>query len=194
MSKLYPRCMQTMPCSGTPAAPFITFLVVAIKPFGIYFACVVDQKGAVPEVCRLVASWIQEAGLIHFLYRSDREEAILAMLKESIRISGREGKPTDLDWEKGDAKSDETLPDPTLPERTQARIAVPEHSHVGESQSNGSSERAVQMVEDMMRTLKSALEDRLGRPVPCTAPVMRWLAQHAAFLLTTYLVGPGDLT
>ena len=94
----------------------VTFLVVAIKPFGIYFASVVNQKGVVAEVCKQVASWIQEAGLIHFLYRSDREESLLAMLREAIRLSGRDGKPTDLDWEPGDEKSHADAPDPVAPE------------------------------------------------------------------------------
>ena len=36
--------------------------------------------------------------------------------------------------------------------------AVPEHSAVGESQSNGNAERAVQEAEDMLRTIELALE------------------------------------
>ena len=57
---------------------------------------------------------------------------------------------------------------------------IPEVSPVGESQSNGSSERGVQMIEDMVRTLKAAIEDRIGRPVPCNSALMSWLFQSYA--------------
>ena len=65
----------------------------------VFFATVVDNKGLVADVCKLVATWIQEAGLIHFLYRSDREEALKVMLEEAIKLSGRRGEPAPLDWE-----------------------------------------------------------------------------------------------
>ena len=117
------------------------------------------------------------------------------MLEEAIKLSGRKGEPAPLDWEPGDARSSEVDPvDPVVPERVEARVAVPELSHPGESQSNGSSERGVQMVEDMVRTLKAAVEDRIGKPVPSTSPLMRWLFHHASFLLTKYHVGPDGFT
>ena len=50
---------------------------------------VVDNKGLVADVCMHVATWIQEAGLIHFLYRSAREDALKVMLEEAIKLSGR---------------------------------------------------------------------------------------------------------
>ena len=70
------------------------------------------------------------------------------------------------------------------PERRLTELAVPEHSHVGESQSNGASERAVQLVEDLARTLKSALEERIGWTIPATHALMQWLLRHASYLLT----------
>jgi len=36
------------------------------------------------------------------------------------------------------------------------------------------------MVEDQTRTLKAALESRIGVQLPCTHPVIRWLVQHSA--------------
>ena len=50
------------------------------------------------------------------------------------------------------------------------------------------------MVEDLVRTLKASLEDRIGQPVPCNSVAMRWLFRHAGFLLTKYHVGPDNLT
>ena len=43
---------------------------------------------------------------------------------------------------------------------------IPEYSAVGESASNGKAERAVEAVEDLLRTLGSALEARIQRKLP----------------------------
>ena len=68
------------------------------------------------------------------------------------------------------------------------RIAVPENSAVGESQSNGKAEKGVQMVEDQIRTLKLALEARIGARIPCNHPVMHWVVLHSADILNKYTV------
>ena len=47
------------------------------------------------------------------------------------------------------------------PEVDKARVAVPEHSHPGESQSNGLSERSMRELIDEVRTLKMSTEQRL---------------------------------
>ena len=73
-------------------------------------------------------------------------------------------------------------------------IAVPEHSHTGESQSNGAAGRAVQMFEDQTRTLKSALEEHIGWEIPVDHPLFGWILHHAAFLLTKFHVGNDGLT
>ena len=52
-----------------------------------------------------------------------------------------------------------------------------ENSKVKDSQSNGRAERAVQEHEGLVRTMKLALERRLGRKVHSTHPVMNWLVE-----------------
>ena len=64
--------------------------------------------------------------------------------------------------------------------------AVAEYSAVGESASNGRAERAVQVVEDLLRTLKSALETRIKCRVPSQHPVLKWLIEHTASILNRY--------
>ena len=61
-------------------------------------------------------------------------------------------------------------------------VACPEHSHPGESQSNGKAEVSVKILVGQARTLKVALETRLKceAPIPCTHPVVAWLFEHAA--------------
>ena len=61
---------------------------------------------------------------------------------------------------------------------------VPEWSPVGDSQSNGRAERAVQAVEEQTRVLKLSLERRIGGSVPADHPVVTWLVRHSADVLT----------
>ena len=63
-------------------------------------------------------------------------------------------------------------------------IAVPEHSHVGESASNGLAERAVQMFENQFLTLKHALELRLKSPIDIRHPCITWLVHHVGYVLS----------
>ena len=69
-------------------------------------------------------------------------------------------------------------------------LAVPEHSHPGESASNGYAEAAVKLVVNQARTLKVALECRLrrDRPIPCSHQVIAWLFEHAAWILSKIVV------
>ena len=71
--------------------------------------------------------------------------------------------------------------------RVKALREAPTHielSPVGESQSNGRAERAVQALEQQVRVLKLNLEQRLSAEIPATHPAIAWLVQHAAFLVT----------
>ena len=67
--------------------------------------------------------------------------------------------------------------------------AMEELSPVGESQSNGVAERAVQSVEDVLRTLKLGVEKRLDAKLPCQHPAMQWLVAHAADIVTKFQIG-----
>ena len=98
------------------------------------------------------------------------------MLEEACGLAGRKGTLVQDDeadvahepvvLQRGDIPAVE-VPEPEADgEEPTAMIAVPEHSHPGESRSNGLSERAVQTLEDQTRTLKVALEARLGVAIP----------------------------
>ena len=65
---------------------------------------------------------------------------------------------------------------------------VVENSRARDSRSNGRAERGVQSVEGMTRTMKLALEKRLGVSVPCNHPVMTWMVEHAAETLSRFQV------
>ena len=66
-----------------------------------------------------------------------------------------------------------------------------EHNAVGDSQSNGRVERAVQTVEMMTRTFKLDLENRMGHAVPVSCAMFSWLVRHAADTYNKFQPGRG---
>ena len=135
----------------------VTCLIGKMYPMRTTFGVVCDQKGRDPHVISRLAAFIRENGVRHIVYKSDQEESISAMAKEAIKQVGIAGEAYD----------------PEL------HMAVPEHSAVGSSASNGRAERTVQIVEDLVRTYRSALQSRLACKLPSDHPVSRWLLEHA---------------
>ena len=150
----------------------VTILVLKLFPYKLIFACVVPSKGSDPLVVARLCRFIQECGLLHFAYRSDREPAIVSLIQDACAMAGRNGV-------KVQAIEDEALD----PEVDKARVAVPEHSHPGESQSNGLAESAMKELIDEVRTLKMSTEQRLKGRLPNNHPVMSWLVEHASYML-----------
>jgi hypothetical protein len=64
-----------------------------------------------------------------------------------------------------------------------------ENSPVGESQSNGVAERAVQAAGEHIRVVKLALENEVGIRFPAVRPIMSWIAKHAADMINKFRVG-----
>ena len=169
--------------------------MVVVKPVNVYFCMVVDAKGPTRNAMRQLAEWIKLCGLVRFLWRSDGERALRSLLDVAIRESGRDGKrlvlPSDPPDEPDQEEQQTAGPSQPPPQGAPTELAVPEGSHVGESQSNGVTERGVQLAEDQARTLKAALEDHLGWTIPATHPLMHWLLRHAAYPSTNYHVCHG---
>ena len=173
---------------------YAELLVMKVYPFRLIFACVVDHKGPDPRIVARLSKWIIDSGLVHFAYRSDQEPAIVALIREACSLAGRNGvhvqadeAPSDLadgDLEVGEPQTvlNEVAIDKSL-------IAVPEHSHPGESQSNGLAERSIQELVGQLRTLKLSLETRLKVRLPCHHPVFAWLVEHSAYVLNHYQLG-----
>ena len=106
-----------------------TILVGKCYPFQQVLACVLDMKGTDNLAMNRVAELIRECGLTTFVWKSDQEKSIRALMNEAIKRSGRAGS---MVHEEGDVPV----------------TAVPGASPVGSSTSNGRAGRAVQMVED----------------------------------------------
>ena len=69
-----------------------------------------------------------------------------------------------------------------------------ENSAIGDSDSNGTIERAIQDVEGQTRTLRSALEERIAVKVRLSSSVVPWMVRHAACLITRCRVRPSGRT
>ena len=125
-----------------------------MSPSKAMFAAACDVKG--PEdayALNRLENFLKDEGVSKIVYRSDQEPSIIALIGAALTNSGKAGEVTD---------------------------AAPAHSAVGESQSNGVAERTVQQFEDLIRTLKAALEGHLGGRLPVEHAVTKWLVQHTA--------------
>ena len=69
-----------------------------------------------------------------------------------------------------------------------------EHSPVHSSKSNGIIERSVQSVQGMIRTMRSALEEKWGVKLEAEHRVWPWLVEYAAYMLTRAEVGADGKT
>ena len=140
---------------------FATILVAKCYPARQVFACIADMKGTDFTAAQRLADFIRECGLTNFVWKSDLESSVGAVMEEAVKRAGRTGS---------------LVPD----EEGSPIVAVPEASPVGSSASNGQAERTVQAIEDLLRTYKAVLEALIGIQLPCTHPVMRWLVEHCA--------------
>ncbi len=64
-----------------------------------------------------------------------------------------------------------------------------EQSPVGESASNGVVERAIQTVQGLLRTSKTALEEIWKGKIPDDHPVVPWMVEHAAVIMNKCEIG-----
>ena len=69
-----------------------------------------------------------------------------------------------------------------------------DNSRVGDSDSNGTIERAIQDVEGQCRTMRSALEEKLNIKITLKHPVTPWLIRHAGYLITRCRIRPSGRT
>ena len=65
---------------------------------------------------------------------------------------------------------------------------------VGDHNSNGEAEQAVQKVEDEVRTWKDAVEDSLGERVAPTHDLLAWMVEHAMSVDRRTAIGEGGKT
>ena len=69
-----------------------------------------------------------------------------------------------------------------------------EHSRVGDSDSNGRIERAIRDMKGMIRTIRSSVEDKTGKPIKLSDTIVPWIVRHAGYILTRCKVGSDGKT
>ena len=131
----------------------LTCLVGKLYPNKAVFATGCDSKGAADEAVDRLAQFLKAAGIPKLVYKTDQESSLRATIEEALRRIGRSGQ-------------------------FEAFEAVPEASAVGESASNGKAERTIQSFEDLLRTLKSALETRIQQKLPVQHPSRACCEHH----------------
>ena len=71
---------------------------------------------------------------------------------------------------------------------------VYEESPVGDSDANGSIERANQTIQGQIRAIKDYTERQIAATIGLDSSVLKWLVRRAAWTLTTFHVGGGGMT
>ena len=71
---------------------------------------------------------------------------------------------------------------------------VYEESPVGDSNANGSIERANQTIQGQIRAIKDYTERQIGATIGLDRSVVKWLVRHAAWTLTTFHAGSDGMT
>ena len=135
---------------------YLTVLVGRVYPSRAVFACPCAAKGADPYATRRLAAVFRSCGMTNFTFMCDQESSLRVMIDKALHVTRGRGE-----WVGG----------------------VPENSAVGESQSNGKAERAVQHLEDQTRTLFGELEERLDVKFKPEHAILSWLVEYAAVLI-----------
>ena len=71
---------------------------------------------------------------------------------------------------------------------------IPRNPPAYDPAANGPCEKAVQDVTAHQRTIKLALESRLGVTIDEDLPIMQWALEHAVFVMNKYSVGHDGMT
>ena len=141
-----------------------TVLVFKLYPFKLIFSCLVSGKRSDPLIVARLCRLIMECGLVQFVYRSDGEPAIVSLIQDACAMAGRNGVSIRSFEDESVARDVD-----------RAHVAVPGHSHPGESESNWFAESTMKELIDAIRTLKMSLEfgsRAVGRPI--TRPWLGW--------------------
>ena len=140
-----------------------TVLVMKDSMIGSIFAYLVGKKGATNEdwLAKQMLDDLDSLGLnrSRIVMKSDPEKSIEDVKKDNARRKTVTGHNT-----------------------TQESTAV------GDSDMNGKVERGIQEVNGVVRTLRSALEERLGCNITINHPLFPWMVRHAGQVIIRYQV------
>jgi len=134
------------------------------------FAHVIPCKGVDEQkyVIGLIVQAVQWLGHVRLVLKGDNERSLQAAIKEAMARIRVEVKDIEQVME--------------------------ERPPVHDSQAHGSAENGVRDVRGMLRTLRLDLESRIERQVPVVHPLMHWLVELSATIITAMKVMDDGLT
>ena len=138
-------------------------LVCRMRNVRMTLSSVFPSKAPTEFITKRVMAFLRECGchMTDITLKSDQEPAIIAQLEDIAKARGRKG-----------------------PMQT-----VIEHSPSYASKSNGVVERAVRSVEEHIRVMRSALEEKYKMKLGLNHPIWTWLTEYASFLFNRCEVG-----
>ena len=141
----------------------MTMLVVKDERSRFLFAHTVEKKGVDEDdrSTRMMVKDIEELGYQRLSVKCDQEPSTMALLRRILRTMNIDS----IDQ------------------------VMHEHPAVGDSQANGSIENGVKTVFGQIRTMRLALGQHLGCRLPLDHPIMSWMTEYAARLLSLFNVG-----
>ena len=151
-------------------AAVMKILVVKDSKSRSIFSHVVKRKGVEEDgysVKRLKED-LEWLGYTKVILKSDGERAIVRLLQETLRAM----KTNVVDME---------------------QVGF-EHPPPYDSRANGSVENACKLMKGQLRTMKLCLEQHLQKRIPEEHPLMSWMVEHSAWLLTSRLRGEDGKT
>ena len=146
----------------------LTVLVGRMRGTRMTLSALMPSKSTGEFASRRIMAFLRECGceLSKIIIKTDQEPAILSMIADVIKIRA----------ERGGAE--------TIPENS------PTYSH----QSNGVIERGVQSVEGIIRSIRSALEERISEKLNIGDAIWPWLIEYSGYLLNRCEVGKDGKT
>ncbi len=148
-----------------------------------------DDEDAKPVKSIVVKDEVSGSVLSYgVLCKGPRDEWLLKRLVKDLKEWGRNHIILKTDGEPAIVAVQDAL------QRLRSGRTIPQNPPAYNSESNGACEKAVQDVAAHSRTLKLALEARLGQKIDEDAAIIQWVIPHAAYLLSRYSVGRDGMT
>ena len=154
----------------TSAEEMMKVLVVRDSRGKALFGHVVPQKGVDQDqyAVDLLIEDLKWLGWMRVSLRSDNEPAIIKLLRVTLQEMRIEIVPLDQ--------------------------ALEEHPVSYDSRANGEIEAAVKQLSGVLRSNYNDLERLIGKHVPLSHPVMSWLVEYSAWMVTVRVPGPDGQT
>ena len=135
----------------------------------------------------LYSTWAYAVG--HKGAKGEDTEWLVEQMHEDIRTVGvKAGRIVLKNDQEGPIKEVQAQLERRRAQADPENATAIDHSRIGDSNSNGRTERAVQEVVGVIRTLRSALEARVKHKVHLDHPVVCWMVRHAAQVLTRHQI------